>query len=48
VCTHRLADEKMWTTAMDAGAADVCPSFDTRSIVTAALSTKDGVQAAAA
>jgi hypothetical protein len=37
VCTHRLADEEMWTAALSAGATDVCPSFDTRSIVTAAL-----------
>ena len=37
VCTHRLADEEMWTAALNAGAADVCPSFDTGSIVTAAL-----------
>jgi DNA-binding NarL/FixJ family response regulator len=37
VCTHRLADDQMWTAALNAGAADVCPSFDTGSIVTAAL-----------
>jgi DNA-binding NtrC family response regulator len=37
VCTHRLADDEMWTAAMSAGASDVCPAFDTRTIVTAAL-----------
>jgi DNA-binding NtrC family response regulator len=37
VCTHRLADEEMWTAALSAGATDVCPSFDTGGIVTAAL-----------
>jgi DNA-binding NarL/FixJ family response regulator len=37
VCTHRLADEEMWTAALSAGAADICPSSDTRSILTAAV-----------
>lgn len=37
VCTHRLADEEMWTEALSAGAADVCPSSDTRAILTAAI-----------
>ena len=37
VCTHRLADEEMWTAALSAGAADMCSSLDTHSIVTAAL-----------
>ena len=37
VCTHRLADEDMWTAAVNAGAADVCPPSDTRGIVRTAL-----------
>lgn len=37
VCTHRLADEEMWTAALNAGATDVCPSRDTRAIVTSTL-----------
>jgi DNA-binding NtrC family response regulator len=37
VCTHRLADEDMWTAAVNAGAADVCPPSDTRGILRAAL-----------
>jgi DNA-binding NarL/FixJ family response regulator len=37
VCTHRLADEEMWTAALNAGAVDVCLSYDTRGILTAAL-----------
>jgi DNA-binding NarL/FixJ family response regulator len=37
VCTHRLADEEMWTTALNAGAADICTSSDTRAILAAAL-----------
>ncbi len=31
VCTHRLPDEEMWTAALDAGASDVCPTYDMRS-----------------
>jgi len=37
VCNHRLADEEMWTATLNAGAADCCVSYDTRSILTAAL-----------
>jgi len=37
VCTHRLADEEMWTAALNAGAADICPSQDTRGILTAVM-----------
>jgi DNA-binding NarL/FixJ family response regulator len=37
VCTHRLADEEMWTAALSAGAADICPSSDTGAILSAAL-----------
>lgn len=41
VCTHRLANEEMWTEMVDAGASDVCFSADSRSILSAALrSTK--------
>jgi DNA-binding NarL/FixJ family response regulator len=36
VCTHRLADETMWTEALNAGAADICLSNDHASIVAAA------------
>lgn len=37
VCTHRLADEEMWTAALSAGASDICPTNDTHSILIAAL-----------
>ena len=37
VCTHRCADEEMWAEALNAGAADVCPSSDVRGIVRAVL-----------
>ncbi len=37
ICNHRLADEEMWTATLGAGAADCCPSDDTRGILRAAL-----------
>lgn len=36
VCTHRIADEQMWTAVLDAGAADICSATDSRGIITAA------------
>jgi hypothetical protein len=47
VCTHRCADEEMWTAALNAGASDVCPSSDTSGIVRAAMESA-GTQLAAA
>ena len=40
VCTHRLADEKMWMDALAAGASDCCYSSDVRAIVLAASQTR--------
>lgn len=40
VCTHRLADERMWMDALAAGASDCCFSTDVRAIVMAASHTK--------
>jgi DNA-binding NarL/FixJ family response regulator len=37
VCTHRLADEDMWTSVLAAGAVDICRSSDTRSILMSTL-----------
>jgi DNA-binding NarL/FixJ family response regulator len=48
VCTHRLADETMWTTALGAGAADICPSDDTKSILMAAIRTVTATRGAVA
>jgi DNA-binding NarL/FixJ family response regulator len=39
VCTHRLADEGLWTQALAAGASDCCHPSDVRSIVFAASRT---------
>lgn len=36
ICTHRLADESLWTQALAAGAADCCYNSDIRAIVLAA------------
>lgn len=47
VCTHRCADEEMWTAALNAGASDVYPSWDTGGIVRAALGNA-GTQSVAA
>lgn len=48
VCTHRLADEHMWTEALTAGAADIFPPSDTRGIVNAALRNASAARSAAA
>ena len=48
VCTHRLADDDMWTAALNAGAADVCPPSDTIGIVRSALRNASMRQSAAA
>ena len=39
VCTHRLADERLWTDALSAGAVDCCHPSDVRGIVLAASRT---------
>ena len=48
VCTHRLADESMWTRALNAGASDVCLQNDAKAILTAALRTTTPLHSAAA
>jgi len=48
VCTHRLADERMWSQALAAGAADCCHTSDVRAIVLAASHTKPLSQSHAA
>ncbi len=48
VCTHRLADEKIWTDALAAGAADCCHSSDVRAIVFAASNIRPAAHAHAA
>jgi len=36
VCNHRLADERMWTASLNAGAVDCCASSDSGGILDAA------------
>ena len=48
VCTHRIADEEMWTAAMDAGADDICSATDTHGILMAAMRNTSLVRSAAA
>ncbi|HZR30759.1 MAG TPA: hypothetical protein VFA76_02750 [Terriglobales bacterium] len=49
VCTHRLADEDMWTEIIAAGGNDLCGSGDTQGIVSAVLrSTGAATHSAAA
>jgi DNA-binding NarL/FixJ family response regulator len=48
VCTHRLADEKIWTLALAAGARDCCHPSDVRSIVFAASHTVPMARSSAA
>ena len=47
VCTHRLADEEMWTETVGAGASDLCFSADSRGILSAALRSTQAKQIAA-
>jgi DNA-binding NarL/FixJ family response regulator len=47
ICNHRLADEEMWTAALNAGAADCCPSNDTPGILRTALQTQTASRMAA-
>jgi DNA-binding response OmpR family regulator len=48
VCTHRIADEEMWTAALDAGAADICSATDTHGILAAAMRNTSLASSAAA
>lgn len=46
VCTHRLADEELWTEALTQGAADMCAPWDTKDIVRSVM--RERAQRAAA
>lgn len=48
VCTHRLADDEMWTSALNVGAADVCPPTDIKGVLLAALRNVSAMRKAAA
>ena len=48
VCTHRVADEEMWASALDAGASDVCCSNDVDAVVHATLRSLGALSASKA
>jgi DNA-binding NtrC family response regulator len=48
ICTHRLADDRMWAKALSAGAVDFCNSSDVRAITSAACGASDFSHAQAA
>jgi len=43
VCTHRVADEEMWASALAAGASDMCSSGDVDGIVYCTLRNVDAL-----
>ncbi|MFY9560834.1 MAG: hypothetical protein WAQ52_11420 [Terriglobales bacterium] len=46
VCTHRLADEELWTEALNQGAADMCVPWNTDDVVRSVM--RDRARRAAA
>jgi DNA-binding NtrC family response regulator len=46
VCTHRLANDELWTEALNQGAADLCVPWNTQEVVLAL--TRDWTRRAAA
>lgn len=48
VCTHRIADEEMWASALAAGASDMCSSADVDNIVNCTLRSMDALAASKA
>jgi AmiR/NasT family two-component response regulator len=47
ICTHRLADEFLWTSVLNAGAADFCESVSVKSILQSAERLPVAARAAA-
>lgn len=48
VCTHRVADEEMWASALAAGASDMCASGDVDGIVYCTLRSANMLSASRA
>jgi DNA-binding NtrC family response regulator len=48
VCTHRVADEEMWASALAAGATDMCSTTDVDAIVHCTLRSLDTLAASKA
>jgi DNA-binding NarL/FixJ family response regulator len=48
VCTHRLPDDEMWTRMLEAGASDVCPTYDPASVLRSVMRSTEESSGAAA
>jgi CheY-like chemotaxis protein len=48
LCTHRIPDEELWMAALEAGAVDVCPSYDVEAILASILRSVGLAQGTAA
>jgi len=48
ICTHRLPDDEMWARVLDAGASDVCPTYDLAAVIMSVLRSAEGSSGAAA
>jgi DNA-binding response OmpR family regulator len=48
VCTHRLPDEEMWAAALDAGASDLCPTYDLTGLVSSIVRSLEQARSVAA
>jgi DNA-binding NarL/FixJ family response regulator len=48
VCTHRVADEEMWASALAVGANDMCSSTDVDAVVYCTLRSVDALAASRA
>lgn len=46
VCTHRLADDELWTAALTQGAADVCEPWNTEGVMRAIVREQSRAAAA--
>jgi DNA-binding NtrC family response regulator len=46
VCTHRLADDELWTAALTQGAADVCEPRNTDDVLRVVMREQDRAAAA--
>ncbi len=48
VCTHRIPDEELWVSAIEAGASDVCASDDVANVLSSVLRNMASAQETAA
>ena len=48
VCTHRLADDELWTAVLNEGAADICEPCNIADVVRSVVREQSGATASAA